>query len=269
MHEPEVGIRHHKLVYGNRWRDHCLEIVRYIQASELSKFVISEEAWSRPATNQQLNFLINSLKSQNIQVQGVLYLRNYYDFVISFYRELCIRRNNQKYFNEFFQVFKQGIFNYTKVAQLLSTAFQGEVKFYDTTDIDDVTVHFLAELGVDQSTLNQPTDIKRYNNSAGPIESEIKRSLNLTESNIDMANIQQTAHDYFSEELNTLNKRYIEDTTKLPLIKDDVLVEFNKITGFAEDTSKNLFSDNTQTGKDKLESIRPDIEQILRILTTY
>ncbi|MDK9557261.1 hypothetical protein QQF73_06440 [Marinobacter sp. M216] len=257
--EPDVGIRHHKLVYGEQWQKNCLSLAQYIRNTEFTTYVLSEEAWSRPTTKPKLDFLVAALRSNDIKVAGVIYLKNYYKFIRSYYREFCLRRGNEKDFRSFYDAYKMGLFNYYRVASSLNSVLKNNVSFLNVDSLNDVTVDFVNRIGIKlNGTLRE-----RYNKGIGPAEAEIFRLVNSKDINTDFSEATRRVETVFGKSIEKLNESFIEDTSFIPKFERSYKKKLMKELGWTFEEVDNLFTiDDTASDKLDASSISKKIHRV-------
>ncbi|WP_176494200.1 hypothetical protein [Cobetia sp. 5-25-4-2] len=208
VNEPEVGYRHSLLVYTNAWKNNCYSLLNEVAESNCSKFIISCEAWSRPSAHDKLLFLVSLLQRKGIQCTAIFYFRNWNNFIRSYYREFCLRRNNKLPFECFYNVNSHGAFNYCKIAGSLKSIF-GEnliVKRFD--DISNIVSDFYISLGV--NVKNDEMDSNRTNLGVTAKDAEIKRLANKLSIDKDLPVLKEAISDYYGDSL-LMGDNFIED----------------------------------------------------------
>ncbi|UHQ55861.1 hypothetical protein [Microbulbifer sp. YPW16] len=178
--EPDVGIRHACLVYGDgRKRNldkYHTNLVHEILASPAPVSVLSCEAWSRPSEHKGLLTLCDMLRAQGVEVCGVLYLRNYYDYVRSYYREFCLRRGNHLKFDEFYPVWRGGALSYLNICSQLTSIFNGKLCIRHYYRGLDVVQDLLSLIDIPHDKI--PAVKKTSNPGGGAVLAEISRWAN-------------------------------------------------------------------------------------------
>lgn len=178
--EPEVGIRHACLVYGDGGKRNLQEyhasLVGEVLTSPAPVSVLSCEAWSRPSEHKGLLALCEMLRGKGIEVCGVLYLRNYYDYVRSYYREFCLRRGNHLNFDDFYRVWRRGALSYLNICSQLTSIFDGNLSIRPYFRGLDVVKDFLSLLDV---PLDKVPAVRKTSNPGGGAQlAEISRWVN-------------------------------------------------------------------------------------------
>ena len=71
------------------------ELLTEVNESGAKYIIISHEALSRPKHKDFVEMLVALFHANNFQLEGYLFVRNYYEYVIKYYREF-VRRNGTK-----------------------------------------------------------------------------------------------------------------------------------------------------------------------------
>ncbi|WP_201616734.1 hypothetical protein [Psychrobacter immobilis] len=175
--EPEVGIRHSLLVYSSDWQLYCDELIKEILDTDVP-IVISSEAYSRSGSVDKLSYLVGSCKDKGIIVKGLIYIRNYFDYIRSFYREMTQRRGNMRTPEDFFGIYHRGVFDYKLMASNFSKVFGTDcIDFVAYKKGIDVISIFYDLCGFDYLDSAQEPIVKS-NQSITALETEVIRVLN-------------------------------------------------------------------------------------------
>lgn len=171
------GYRHTKLLYGkdrSQLLDNLINECREINANYV---VISTEALSRPKHKNTLKRIATLFNNENYDVEGYLYVRNYFEYAIKFYREFVIKSGAKEDFKSFV-IKNKAILNYLRISKYLKESLS-KIRFIKYDSSKDIVSCFLHDTKL---PLHFDKKIKKFqvNKGRGFISTEIYRQLNVT-----------------------------------------------------------------------------------------
>ncbi len=178
--EPDVGVRHNRLIYT--WGRDRAEferilhaLVEEIDASDAHTVILSAESWSRPQFRPQLEAVVHALRVRAgcTDVEAVIALRNRQEHARSLYREYTLRRRNALACNEFLATERGWFDPLASLANLRGVVDDVTVVPYAGSDTADGV---LAHLGV-PAAMRRPHGAA-HNSSLGAAEIEARRVVN-------------------------------------------------------------------------------------------
>jgi hypothetical protein len=179
--EPEIGIRHSRLVYLHRqdpaaWRSLVDDLVSEIAGSPATRVLLSSEAWSRPRHSAALVDLLAVLRSAGVvgEVHAVLYLRQRFEYARSLYREYTRRHSNVRPLPEYVEAKRRALDHLTAIRTVREAVAPGDLQVLPYDGIPDTGAHFFGLLGV-----VIPPERTRENRGIDAVEVEAHRQLNL------------------------------------------------------------------------------------------
>jgi hypothetical protein len=179
--EPEVGIRHSRLVYQHDkdpdvWRSLVDKLVAEIDGSPATHVLMSSETWSRPGRGEALADLLVALRSAGVvgEVHAVLYLRQRFDYARSLYREYTRRHSNVLPLAEYVEARERPLDLLDAVRTVRGAVAPGDLQVFPYNEIPDTAAHFFGLLGVEV-----PPETTRENLGIDAVEVEAHRQLNV------------------------------------------------------------------------------------------
>ncbi|MFW6093607.1 MAG: hypothetical protein ACODAC_06485, partial [Pseudomonadota bacterium] len=177
--EPEVGVRHARLVYAyyNRpeaWQRSADRLVDEIEGSDARVIVLSAEAWANPQHVESLGALVDKLNRHlSLRTRGIIVFRNRLEHARSVYREFTHRRGNVAPFRQFVHN-RIGMFDYVQLLALFEGVFDA-VEALNYHAEGSLAAAFLSRIGY---TGALETDGNRYNPGLTAVEAEVARLMN-------------------------------------------------------------------------------------------
>lgn len=179
--EPEVGIRHSRLVYQHHkdpdaWRSLVEDLVAEIDDSPATHVLMSSETWSRPGRGEALADLLAALRSARVidEVHAVLYLRQRFDYARSLYREYTRRHSNALPLSEYVEANGRPLDLLDAVRTVRGAIAPGDLQVFPYHEIPDTGAHFFGLLGIEVAP-----ETTRENLGIDAVEVEAHRQLNL------------------------------------------------------------------------------------------
>lgn len=177
----EIGYRHTKLFYSFGKK----EWVEYIEAmrSQLLQAkksgarvaVISCEALSNPALHPSLKEFLKCMHEWGFDdVEGVLYIRNWYDYVVRHYREFTFRHGNKKKITEWVSKNSE-VFDYPNAYCNLNNNLDGRLSCLVYEEVGSVLEDFCSRVAIP----NIESNAVRVNEGVKPIDIEFSRICNI------------------------------------------------------------------------------------------
>lgn len=179
--DPEVGIRHSRLVYLHgqdpaAWRSLVDDLVAEIEGSSATRVLMSSEAWCRPRHRSALTELLAALRRGGVvdEVHAVLYLRQRFEYARSLYREYTRRHSNVRPLAEYVEAKRRALDHLDAIRTVREAVAPGDVQVVPYDGIPDTGAHFFGLLG-----LEIPPETVRENRGIDAVEVEAHRQLNL------------------------------------------------------------------------------------------
>jgi hypothetical protein len=206
--DPIAGRRH--FIYRFKKNTQLIEeLLTEANESGAKYIIISHEALARPNNKDFIEMLVALFHANNFQVEGYLYVRNYYEYVIKYYREYVCRNATKDPFEIFIFKNKQ-ILNYLKISNYLNNSIDKNVFIpYDSSK--DTVACFFNETKL---PFNYKNNDKKYEANKGKdfVITEIYRQLNTLGKK--------------GQELNTLadliNNKYFKSAKQIKLYSDGI-----------------------------------------------
>ena len=241
--EPDVGFRHSLLLYSSEWQKYCNDLVSEVLESNRT-VVVSSEAYSRAGSIQKLRYLVQECRANGIIVKGIIYIRNYFDYICSFYREMTQRRGNKRDLPDFFKTYSNGAFNYYLIAnQLLSIFGSSNIHFFPYKKGMDIVNHFYRFNGFELSSTDKGLQNFKSNPSISALETEVVRIFNSRELFEKDKNKVVIAKDFIENNMEALikEKNFIEDLGFIKEPSDVYKNKLNQILGWRRNDLDHLY----------------------------
>lgn len=180
-YSKEIGYRHTKLFYsfGKDGWDGYIEAMRE-QLQKASNngaevAVISSEALSNPLLHPALEEFVEKLRSWGFDnIEGFVYVRNWYDYVIRHYREFTLRHNNKKKISEWISK-NSNVFDYPSMLCDLRLIFRKNFSVIAYEEVGSVLEDFCTWLAIPEIESKEV----RVNEGVSPIDIEFSRICNV------------------------------------------------------------------------------------------
>jgi hypothetical protein len=162
--EPEVGVRHAKLVHlihePVAWRSEVDHLIEEISESGASQVLLSAESWAKPVFLPAIRQLIAALTEAQVisDIRAVVYVRNRVDHARGVYREMTRRRGNQSDFQNFVAN-RKPMFDPLLVIRGLQDVFGEHVSVRNYDRVSDVAQDFFSYLGADLTQAPERTNV--------------------------------------------------------------------------------------------------------------
>ncbi|MEG3116870.1 hypothetical protein R3F72_17310 [Salinicola sp. 4072] len=256
----EIGFRHARFVYEynkNTYGSLKAQLEKEVSDKTCSQVFISSEAWSRPDTIVSLNAIVKYLKKIGFtEVNGIVFIRNVKEYMVSHYREWVRRYGTSSNF-ENYVISKKYYFDYLTIFNNIKKAFEGNVDFISYENINDVNRFTFEKLGVDYDNLKLPN---KTNKGISCLDTEVIRLLN--QYGLRIKNLPSSDELLGHFGLQVQKKGFSE---KLPygfteVFDNKYIKDFSSLTEINFSDSKRLFSNRENLGFD-ISTISPLLEK--------
>jgi hypothetical protein len=267
---PDLGHRHYYLIYGHDKEKYLKELLYESINSSANYVIVSSEALSRPRNQFILKNIVSHFQNHNYNVEGLLYIRNYFSFAIKYYREFTIRWGNTLEFPEFI-IKHKGILNYLHVSKTLKEAVDNItfVPYNKSKDIIEdffksTKIPFKAKVDCLGQRANEGSG---FNEGSSFIAAEVFRQLKLlglTRPKLKL-NAHRIINKYFLSD--SQMKKFsdgIEPFSSLVIPNKKYLKELQKILAWDSSKINSLYTNKLASKNEKLYPIlKEDVSSIL------
>ena len=240
------------------------ELLTEVNESGAKYIIISHEALSRPKHKDFVEMLVALFHANNFQLEGYLFVRNYYEYVIKYYREF-VRRNGTKDPFEIFIFKNKQILNYLKISNYLNNSIDKNV-FIPYDNSKDTIASFFNETKIPFNYKKKDRE-DEANKGKDFVITEIYRQLNILGKK--------------GQELNTLadliNNKYfksgkqiklysdgIEDLSLLTPPKKDYLNKLSISLNWDHKQTEMLYINNYSSAKNLSKELKNDVATCLK-----